>query len=93
MSEKISWMLGMTDNMINISKNNSEEMFRKAFDMKSNLYQMRLLKVNQNKIDALEPVMRNLEVAMVNLDWNNNQHKNSVHTMMDYVLSIQKLNK
>jgi len=96
MSEKVDWMLGMSQNMINISERQGHEDIRcKSSEIRSNLLHMKLNidRHAQDSIDRMEQMMRSTEEVMINMDHSSDQHKKALRSMMNYIIWMQTTSK
>lgn len=93
--EKINWMLGMTDNMMNMTMKNPndpmcKEMYMMTSSMMGNLNHMKLI---QNKdmiiVSMMETMMRNMESMMMKMNMDNQTEKMMMSSMMKYMIIMQ----
>jgi hypothetical protein len=95
MIEKINWMLGMTENMMNISIKNMEktmvpEMYAMTSAMMGNLNQMKIYgSMDERSLDMMEQMMRNMEMMMLSMDLMNEKQKTVMKHMMGYMVLMQ----
>jgi hypothetical protein len=93
--EKINWMLGMTQNMMNIvEKNMHIEMMPELYGMTSammgNLNIMKISgMVSMDVVNIMEQMMRGMEQMMMKMDMNSNSDKEMMKNMMSYLVWMQ----
>ena len=94
--ERINWMLGMTQNMMNISeKEMNKEMMPEIYSMTSammgNLNHMKVAKMtlSEHIMMMKENMMRAMENMMQTMDMNSMQHKTMLKMMMQYMIGMQ----
>lgn len=97
--EKIDHMLGMTQNMMNITEQHNEmqmmpEMYRMTSVMMGNLNHMKMMhnmnmSMDVSMIDMMESMMRSMEQVMMNMDMNNEMQKKMMMDMMMYMTNMQ----
>lgn len=94
-NEKIDYMVGMTQNMMNIAEKNIENstmphMYLLTSIMMGNLNHMKLMEnTNEEMTAMMEPMMRGMEHIMVNSDMNNNTQMEVLKNMMGYIIGMQ----
>jgi hypothetical protein len=95
MMEKINWMLGMTENMMNLSVKNMEktlvpEMYTMTSAMMGNLNHMKMYaNIDERSMDMMEHMMRNMEMMMLSMDMMNEKQKTIMKSMMGYMVMMQ----
>ncbi len=94
MNQKIDWMLGMTDNMMNMTMKNMDkpmmaEMYSMTSAMMGNLNHMKLMGMESGMMDMMEPMMRNMEKMMSGMDMNNGMQMMMMKEMMSYMVMMQ----
>ncbi|MGM5488890.1 MAG: hypothetical protein ACQESG_08135 [Nanobdellota archaeon] len=94
MNEKIDWMLGMTENMLNITEARQEipmvgDMCNMAGAMKDNLVQLKERGMDDNKVELMEQMMRAMEEVMIDMDMNDARQKMIMKHMMNYMIMMQ----
>lgn len=96
MSEKIDFMLGMVQNMMNISeKNMSNSNMREIYGMTSammgNLHYMKMSssKMSNSSVDSMESMMRSMESMMSSMDSNSKENSMMMKNMMNYMIMMQ----
>jgi hypothetical protein len=95
MIEKMDWMLGMTENMMNISVKNMDksmmpEMYSMTSAMMGNLNHMKMYGgIDEGHINLMEHMMRNMEMMMQNMDMMNDMQKSVMKSMMGYTVMMQ----
>ncbi|MFP4567889.1 MAG: hypothetical protein ACLFN8_03010 [Candidatus Woesearchaeota archaeon] len=100
MKQKIDWMLGMTDNMMNITtkhqeKEMMEDMYSLTSAMMGNFHQMKMMmnttthKMTDNMIHMMEQMMRSMEDIMMNMNMEDMQNKKMMKHMMHYMVMMQ----
>jgi hypothetical protein len=94
--ERISWMLGMTQNMMNIAEQNMQmdmmnEMYAMTSVMMGNLNYMNLMShmLDTTMLDMMEPMMRSLEQMMMNVNMEDKPQKEMIKNMMQYMIWMQ----
>jgi len=95
-TEKINGMLGMTQNMMNISEREmGKEMMPEIYSMTSammgNLHHMKVsnMTISDHIMMMKENMMRAMENMMMSMDMNNMQHKTMLKMMMSYMVGMQ----
>ena len=95
MKEKMDWMLGMTDNMLNIAEKNKampmmDEMYSMTSAMMGNLNHMKMYEnIDERHINLMEQMMRNMEMMMQSMDMANDKQKAVMKCMMGYMVMMQ----
>ena len=94
MNEKIDWMMGMAENMKNISQSNMDkpmmnEFFDMSMRMQDNLDRMRSMDMPDDMVDIMEQMMRSMEQVMINMDKDSQDHKMAMKYMMSYMIMVQ----
>jgi hypothetical protein len=95
MNEKIDWMLGMSENMMNAAVKNMDkpemkEMYTMTSTMMGNLNHMKMYdNMDHNSLSMMEQMMRNMETMMTSMDMNNDMHKKMMKNMMGYMVMMQ----
>ncbi|MFO7711067.1 MAG: hypothetical protein R6V53_04865 [Candidatus Woesearchaeota archaeon] len=94
MNEKIDWMLGMTENMLNITQARQDipmvdELYNMAGSMKSNLEMLKERDMDGQYIDLMEQMMRAMEEVMIDMDMESDRQKMIMRHMMNYMIMMQ----
>lgn len=94
MNEKIDWMLGMSQNMLNISEENKDrpmvgELYQLNSVLLQNLERMKEKEGLDNVIDNMEPIMRALEQVMIHMDMDDENQKTAMRHMLTYMQFLQ----
>lgn len=100
MKQKIDWMLGMTENMMNITqkhvgKDMMDDMYSLTSAMMGNFHQMKIMMNNMthhmthNMMHMMEQMMRSMEHIMMNMNMDDQQNKSIMKNMMHYTVMMQ----
>ena len=97
MDKKIDWMLGMSDNMINISDKNKDkpmmdEISSMAWGMKENLDKLKMQDIDDEVMSLMEQMMRNMEEIMMTMNMEDERQRMMIKYMMSYILIMQMSN-
>ncbi|MFW5746293.1 MAG: hypothetical protein ACOCWQ_01945 [Nanoarchaeota archaeon] len=91
--EKLDWMLGMTENMMNIADRNrpaSDQMYAMTSTMMGNLHHMKMMDpVEGTQMDMMESMMRSMEDMMKNMRMDDQMQQSMMHSMMRYMIMMQ----
>ena len=97
--EKIDWMLGMSENMMNICQKHMSDnmMMRQMYQMSSsligNLNYIKLMMSNRTdmyfNLDMVENMFRNMEEMMMNMDVHDERQVKMMRSMMGYMVDMQ----
>jgi DNA-binding LytR/AlgR family response regulator len=95
MNEKINWMLGMSENMKNITMNYQDrpemnEVMGMVNEMKANLHVMQHVNVDSMFIDIAEPMMRSMEQIMMYMNYDDKNQVVMMRYMMHYMIMMQR---
>jgi hypothetical protein len=94
MNNKIDWMLGMTENMMNLTLKHTDkpmmgEMYSMTSAMMGNLNHMKVMNFQSGMIDMMEPMMRSMEEFMMHMDVNNDSLRSMMKNMMSFMIMMQ----
>jgi hypothetical protein len=96
MNEKLDWMLGMTQNMMNMAEKNMSkmgmtDMYSMTSVMMGNLNHMKLSgdMMGNNVVDMMEKMMRGMEGMMMNMDMGNAMQMTMMKNMMNFMIMMQ----
>lgn len=97
--ERIDWMLGMTENMMNMTvqigmdKPLMPEMYSMTSAMMGNLHHMKLMpNKDMSMLGMMEQMMRSMEDMMKTMDMEDMQSKMMMKHMMQYMIMMQMHN-
>src|SRR3989344_68249 len=88
MTEKINWMLGMTDNMLGLAEKNKgmpmmDEMYSMISTLMGNLNHMKMMEnMDMHMVGMMEKMMMHMDPA-------NDMQKGMMKNMMKYMIVMQ----
>ncbi|MFT4310688.1 MAG: hypothetical protein ACMXYC_03575 [Candidatus Woesearchaeota archaeon] len=89
--EQIQWMQGMTMNMKNIcSMHMDKPMMQELMHMSESLHMNCCQMQAHQDVMMMEPMMRALECAIMEMDVHNDKHKMAMKHMMQYMMLMQQ---